>query len=107
MTTRYTLADMEPRELAPGFRARFIHTEHTSHAYWEIDPNMPLPEHSHPHEQIVNVLEGTIELKVAGESHVLNAGEVLHIPGGVPHSAVAHTPCKLLDVVSPVREEYR
>ena len=33
--------------------------------------------------------------------------DVLFIPGGVPHSAVAHTPCRLLDVFHPVREEYR
>ncbi|NNF27098.1 MAG: cupin domain-containing protein [Gemmatimonadetes bacterium] len=107
MATKTTLADIEPREMVPGYSARFIHTEHTTHAYWEIDPHKPLPEHSHPHEQTVNVLAGTIELVVGGESHVLEAGDVLHIPGGVPHSAVAHTPCRVLDVFSPVREEYR
>ena len=107
MSTRYRLDDVEPREVVPGYRARFIHTDHTTHAYWEIDPDVPLPEHSHPHEQIVSVLEGTIELVVDGESHLLEAGDVLHIPGGVPHSAVAHTPVRVLDVFSPVREEYR
>ena len=107
MATRTTLADIEPREVVPGYRARFIHTEHTTHAYWEIDADRPLPEHSHPHEQTVNVLEGTIELVVDGTPHVLAAGDVLYIPGGVPHSAVAHTPCRVLDVFSPVREEYR
>lgn len=107
MTTRYALSDMQARELAPGYRAKMIHTEHTTHAYWEIDPDRPLPEHSHPHEQIVNVLEGTIELTVDGELHVLGPGDVLHIPGGVPHGAVARTPCRILDVFSPVREEYR
>lgn len=107
MSTKYTLSSMDTREVVPGYRARFIHTDHTTHAYWDIDPDRPLPEHSHPHEQIVNVLDGTIELVVAGTSHVLEAGDVLHIPGGVPHSAVAHTPCRVLDVFSPVREEYR
>ena len=66
-TTKYTLADMTPREVVPGYRARFITTAHTTHAYWEIDPGIPLPEHSHPHEQIVNVLEGTIELVVSAK----------------------------------------
>ena len=107
MATKTTLAEMEPREVVPGYRARFIHTEHTTHAYWDIDPDCPLPEHSHPHEQTVNVLEGTIELVVDGTPHVLGPGDVLYIPGGVPHSAVAHTPCRVLDVFSPVREEYR
>ncbi len=107
MVAKRTLSDIEPREVVPGYRARFIHTAHTTHAYWDIEPNRPLPEHSHPHEQTVNVLDGTIELVVGGQSHVLKPGDVLHIPGGVPHSAVAHTPCRVLDVFSPVREEYR
>lgn len=107
MTVMRSLKDVEPREMLPGYRARFIHTDHTTHAYWEIDPDKPLAEHSHPHEQTVNVLEGTIELVVDGESYVLGPGDVLHIPGGVPHSAVAHTACRVLDVFSPVREEYR
>ena len=91
----------------PGFRGRFIHSEHTTHAYWDIDAEAVLPEHSHPHEQIVNVLEGTFELILDGEPHVLDAGDVLVIPGGVPHAGRAHTACRILDVFSPVREDYR
>jgi quercetin dioxygenase-like cupin family protein len=97
----------EPREIVEGFNGRFVHTERTTHVYWDISPGLPLPEHSHPHEQIVNMLEGTFEIVVAGTPHVLNAGDVLVIAPNVPHSGVAHTPCKILDVFSPVREEYR
>ena len=97
----------EAREIQPGYRGRFVHSDHTTHAYWEIDPDAPLPEHAHPHEQIVNMLEGTYELTVGGEAHVLNAGDVLVIPGGVPHSGRSHTACRIIDVFSPVREEYR
>lgn len=97
----------EAREVVPGYRARFVHSEHTTHAYWEIDPGIPLPEHAHPHEQIVNMLEGTFLLTVDGVEHELTAGDCLVIPGNVPHSGVARTPCRILDVFSPVREEYR
>ncbi|MDH5588413.1 MAG: cupin domain-containing protein [Gemmatimonadota bacterium] len=105
--TRIKLADVPQKEIVPGYRARMIHTEHTTHAYWEIEPDRPLPEHAHPHEQIVNMIEGTFVLTVAGVPHELGPGDVFHIPGGVPHSGVAKTPCKILDVFSPVREEYR
>lgn len=101
------LPSLEPREVVPGYRARFVHSEHTTHAWWEIDPDIPLPEHAHPHEQIVNVLEGTFLLTVDGVEHELAAGDCLVIPGNVPHSGVARTPCRILDVFSPVREEYR
>ena len=107
MTHRYDLASLETRELVPGHHGRFIHSQHTTHVYWEIEAGAKLPEHSHPHEQIVNMLDGTYELIVDGASHVLSAGDVLVIPGGASHRGAAQTPCRILDVFSPVREEYR
>jgi len=107
MADQYQVAALEPRELIPGHRGRFIHSDHTTHVYWDVAADAILPEHSHPHEQIVNVLEGSYELTVGGETHVLSAGDVLVIPGGTPHSGRAHTDARILDVFSPVREEYR
>lgn len=107
MADRYEVAALEPRELVPGHHGRFIHSDRTTHVYWQISAGAKLPEHSHPHEQIVNMLEGSYELVVGGVSHVLEAGDVLVIPGGTPHGGGAHTDCRILDVFSPVREEYR
>ena len=107
MADRHELSSLTPRELIPGHRGRFIHSQHTTHVYWEIEAGARLPEHQHPHEQIVNMLEGKYELMVDGTSYVLHAGEVLVIPGGAVHSGEAHSHCRILDVFSPVREEYR
>jgi len=107
MAERYQVASLVPRELVPGHHGRFIHSAHTTHVYWTIDAGATLPEHSHPHEQIVNMLDGTYELVVDGERFVLDAGDVLVIPGGATHGGRAHTDCRILDVFSPVREEYR
>lgn len=107
MMERHDVWAMEASEIKPGYWGRPIHSEHTTHMYWEIEADRPLPEHSHPHEQIVNMLEGTYELLIGGESYVLNAGDVLVIPGGVPHAGRSHSACRILDVFSPVREEYR
>lgn len=107
MADRYDVASLDPRELVPGHHGRFIHSEHTTHVYWQIEKGALLPEHSHPHEQIVNMLEGTYELWIDDVSHVAKAGQVIVIPGGVKHRGQAHTDCRILDVFSPVREEYR
>ena len=101
------LHEIEQRELVPGYRARFVHSASMTIAYWDVDAGAVLPEHSHPDEQVANVLEGEFELTVAGEARVLGPGMVVVIPSNVPHSARAVTKCRLLDVFHPVREEYR
>ena len=46
------IADVEERELIPGTRVRFIHSNRMTVAHWHFDPGIDLPEHSHPHDQI-------------------------------------------------------
>ena len=45
------------------------------------------PRHTHPGEEIIYVLEGTLEYEVAGKPVVLKAGDVLFVPYGVVHAA--------------------
>jgi quercetin dioxygenase-like cupin family protein len=101
------LDELTEREIVPGYRARFVHAEKMTLAYWEVEAGAALPEHSHPHEQIANVLEGEFELTVNGQSRVLVPGQVAVIPGDVPHSGRAVTDCRLLDAFQPAREDYR
>ena len=101
------LGDISEREIVPGYRAKFVHAQGMTLAYWEVTAGAALPEHSHPHEQIANVLEGEFELTVAGETRVLVPGQVAVIPSDVPHSGRAITACRLLDAFQPSREDYR
>jgi quercetin dioxygenase-like cupin family protein len=102
-----TLSELPVREVFPGFHGRFVHSDRMTHAYWEIAAGAMVPEHAHPHEQVVNVLAGDLELTVDGAAHHLRAGDVFAIPGGVRHAARALGPCRILDVFSPVRDDYR
>lgn len=95
------------REIFPGFRARVVHSERTSQSWVEIDAGAPFAEHHHPHEQIVNVLEGELELVVDGVTHRLRPGQVFVIPPNVPHRGRAITACRVLDIFAPVRNDYR
>lgn len=53
-----------------------------------IDPGVAVPRHSHPGEEIIYVLEGSLEYDVDGKPPVtLNAGDVLFIPTGTIHAA--------------------
>ncbi len=54
----------------------------------DIAPGVLAPDHSHPGEEIVYVIEGLLEYRLEGKAPVtLKAGEVLFIPAGATHSA--------------------
>jgi quercetin dioxygenase-like cupin family protein len=50
-------------------------------------PGATAPNHNHPGEEIVYVVEGALEYALAGRPPVtLKAGDVLFIPAGTPHA---------------------
>jgi quercetin dioxygenase-like cupin family protein len=54
----------------------------------DFDPGVSFGKHTHPGEEIIYVLEGTLEYQVEYRPSVtLTAGDVLFIPAGVIHSA--------------------
>jgi quercetin dioxygenase-like cupin family protein len=101
------LNTIEEREVVPGFRARFVHTDRMTFAYWDIAAGAALPEHAHPHEQVMTLLEGRFEMQLEAQKRALSPGSVVTIPGGARHGGKALTKCVAIDVFSPVREDYR
>jgi quercetin dioxygenase-like cupin family protein len=95
------------KEIAPGFFSKLIHTENNTINFLEVKAGSEIPMHSHPHEQSSFVMEGSFEMTVNGETKVLSTNDFVLIPGGVLHRGRAITDCKLIDIFSPVREDYR
>lgn len=100
-------AAVEPRTVIPGFHGRMIHSGRMTFVLWAIDKGAILPEHSHPHEQVVHQLDGELEVTVDGETTVLKAGMVGVVPPGAVHSGRALTDCRTMDAFAPVREDYQ
>jgi quercetin dioxygenase-like cupin family protein len=73
--------DLQQHDLsAPGREAVQVRVD--------FDPGYAFPRHTHPGEEIIYVLEGTLEYEVDGKPPVrVKAGEVLFIPAGTIHSA--------------------
>src|SRR3954453_17130999 len=63
--------------------------------------------HAHDNEQFAYVLSGRVRFGVGAEGSaqrqdiVVGGGEVLHLPGNVPHSAFALEDSTILDIFSP------
>ncbi len=100
--------DVKPRRLAPGVNAKIASGENLMFSLVTLEPNAVVPEHAHPHEQMGMLVEGAMELTIAGERHMLSGNALYLIPGGVPHKAVAGPKGAVaLDAFAPPREEYK
>ncbi|MGB3143760.1 MAG: cupin domain-containing protein [Maribacter sp.] len=101
------LSNIPSKEIMPGYHGKLIHSENMSIAFWEVEKDAQVPEHSHINEQIMHVLEGDFEFTLDGETGIYQAGDIVIIAPRKKHSGKALTPCKLMDVFSPTREEYK
>jgi quercetin dioxygenase-like cupin family protein len=71
-----------------------------------ISKNAVVPLHQHESEQITYILEGALKFELQGREVTVRKGEVLHIPSGVPHRAVALEDTVDLDIFSPIRLDW-
>ena len=101
------LDSIQPKTIVTGYDAKFIHTNGMTFSYLDVKAGASLPAHSHFHEQVSHVLEGSFQLTIEGEPIVFGPGTVVVIPPNAIHSGIAITDCKILDVFNPVREDYR
>ena len=62
--------------------------------------------HQHPHSQITHVESGIFEVEIGSEKKVLSAGDAFYIPPNVMHGAVCLEDGVLIDVFSPMREDF-
>jgi quercetin dioxygenase-like cupin family protein len=68
----------------------------------EIPPGRA-PEHSHPYDEVVLVLQGSGVAHVGSADRTLSAGTCLHLPPGLPHCLenTASQPMRVLGVFHP------
>lgn len=94
-------------EPVPGCRMRTPHGEHLMLSFLEMDAGAEVPLHHHPHEQGGILIRGRMQLTIGDETRTVDAGSMFLIPSNVPHRAIAiDGPAVVLDVFSPVREDY-
>ena len=62
--------------------------------------------HSHPHTQITYVISGSFEFTIGDETKVVNSGDTLLKKDGILHGCVCLEEGVLLDIFSPMREDF-
>jgi len=102
----YSWDKIERETLNPRMWRKIITGEKAMVAQVFIAKGAQVPEHHHESEQITYILEGALEFYIEGQTVVVSAGQVLHIPSNVPHRAVALEDTLDLDIFSPVRHDW-
>ena len=61
-----------------------------------FDQGQGLSEHTAPFDALVQVVEGTFEVKIGDIEVRVSAGEIVRMPADVPHALAASEPSKML-----------
>ncbi|MBN2283842.1 MAG: cupin domain-containing protein [Deltaproteobacteria bacterium] len=102
----FDLKSIQERELVPGGSVRFAHSENMTVSFWTFKPGAVISEHAHPHEQIMNLLEGTLKFTVGDVSGIFEAPVSIIIPSDLRHSGETVTACTIIDVFTPRRDDF-
>jgi quercetin dioxygenase-like cupin family protein len=62
--------------------------------------------HQHHHTQITHIESGKFEVEIAGEKMVLKQDDAFYVPPNAIHGAVCLEPGVLIDIFSPMREDF-
>jgi quercetin dioxygenase-like cupin family protein len=105
--TLYNWNDIENEQLNPLLSRKFVTGEKSMFARVVLEKGCVVPRHSHPNEQITFITQGALRFDFDdGTSHTVNEGEVLVIPGDLPHSATALSDCIDFDIFAPPRQDW-
>ena len=75
-------------------------------AHYDFKRGSSIHEHSHPQEEVYEVIEGELELTIDGATQIARAGLVAIVPSNVLHSVKALTDGRAIIVDYPVRCDF-
>ena len=94
-------------ELIKGVHLKtLVHGDQTLLTEVRLEKGAVIPPHSHPHEQTGYLVSGHMDFLVDGEHHIAKPGDSWNIAGSVEHGATAIEASVVVEVFSPVREDY-
>ena len=93
--------------LAPGNTRRvLIHTPELMQVEFTFEKGGVGALHSHPHIQVSYIAEGSFEVTIDGTTQVVGAGGSFIVPSGLVHGVVALEKGRVVDVFTPMRQDF-
>ncbi|MEO1152120.1 MAG: cupin domain-containing protein [Pseudomonadota bacterium] len=100
-------ADAPVEVVGPGIKRQFLgyNDELMAVRVW-FDEGAEGALHNHPHSQVVFVEKGRFDVTVGEETRSLSAGDSFYVAPHVMHGAICREEGILIDMFSPVREDF-
>jgi quercetin dioxygenase-like cupin family protein len=98
--------DIEAELMTPLLLRQFVSGDKITVARVQLKKGAIVARHSHENEQVTCVLAGSLTLRFPDREVTLRPGEILCIPGHLPHEAEAPEDCTVLDIFSPPRSDW-
>ena len=98
-------AELNVIERLPGWRGRAFNSPSMTFVHYEFDAGASIHEHHHPQEEVWNVIEGELEVTIAGVAQVAKAGMAAIAPPNARHSVRALSDGRAIVVDTPLRLE--
>ena len=99
--------DIDWEDLGGGTRRKVMaYGDQLMAVYLEFKRGAVGSMHSHPHVQIAFVRSGSLRVQIGTESRVLSEGDFYYIPSGIEHGSEALEDSAVLDLFTPIREEF-
>ena len=83
-----------------------VHGDRTHLTEFRIDKGAVVPQHQHPQEQTGYLISGSLRFTIDGEVTTALPGTSWNLPAGIPHGAEALEDAVVVEVFSPIREDY-
>jgi quercetin dioxygenase-like cupin family protein len=104
--TVHNMVGMKPERISPGLMRRYISTDNSSLAIYDMRKGVKVAVHTHGSEQVSYVQAGRIRFVVGGEVHDLRRGQAIVIPVNAPHSIEALEDSIEIDYFVPSRSDW-
>jgi len=93
---------LEVFERLPGWRGRYFDSPSMTFAHYEFDAGSSIHEHSHPEEEVWQVIEGELEITIGGVTRRAGPGSAGIVPPNTLHSVRAISDGKAIVVDYPL-----
>lgn len=99
--------ELEWEEVAPGVKRKIMsYDEKMMLVRVSFEKGGIGSLHHHYHIQMSSVETGSFEVEIDGVKSTLNQGDIFHVPSNVIHGAVCLEAGVLIDVFTPMREDF-